>query len=181
MTGIFSGGSLILLLCVSLTSWGQAVPAATRAGQIQLGAGFSFANPDYSQTYIKGVTGYGTIDLSHRLGVEADIHYVSLLTPTDIGEISYLIGPRVSLVRQDRLTAYANVLGGIGRFAYQAGTYRQPHTDSYGAFAIGGVIEFRVSRHISVRAVDIEAQKWPGFGAHGLTPFVTTFGVAYVR
>jgi hypothetical protein len=118
--------------------------------------------------------------------VEADVHYISILTPTDIGEDTYLVGPRFSLVRQGRVNAYVKVLGGVGRFQYQSGTYPNPHTDTYGVFSVGGGVDFRASEHISIRAVDIEAQKWPGYGtpgfaAHGLSPFVTTFGVAYTR
>jgi hypothetical protein len=171
---------------MSVASQAQAAPTATRLGSVQVGAGFSFAIPDYGPTYIKGFTIYGDVNLRHRLGVEADVHYISILTPTDIGEDTYLVGPRFSLVRQGRVNAYVKVLGGVGRFQYQSGTYPHPHTDTYGVFSVGGGVDFRASEHISIRAVDIEAQKWPGYGtpgfaAHGLSPFVTTFGVAYTR
>ncbi len=179
-------GLLVFVLGFSIASHAQAVPAATRLASVQVGAGFSFAVPDYGPTYIKGLTVYGDVDLWRRLGVEADMHYISLLTPTDIGEDTYLIGPRYSLVRQGRLNAYVKALGGVGRFEYQSGTYPHPHTDTFGVFSLGGGIDFRASKHINVRAIDIEAQRWPGYGtpgypAHGLTPFVTTFGVAYSR
>ncbi len=173
------------MLFSSLASQGQAIPAAMRTGQVQVGAGFSFAIPDYGPTYIKGFTAYADADLKHRLGLEADVHYISILTPTDIGEDTFLIGPRFTLLHRNRLNAYAKVLGGLGRFEYQQGTYQPTHTDSFGVFSLGGGIEYRASQHINVRAVDIEAQRWlgygtPGFASHGLTPFVTTFGVAYV-
>ncbi|WP_348266355.1 hypothetical protein P8936_10125 [Edaphobacter paludis] len=157
---------------------------ATRVGGAQVGAGFTFAIPDYGPTYIKGYTIYADADLWRRFGFEADVHQVNVLTPTDIGEDTYLIGPRFSVIRQDRFTAYVKALGGLGRFEYQTGYYRHPHTDTFGVFSVGGGIDFRASQHINIRAIDIEAQKWPsygtpGFPAHGLSPFVTTFGVAY--
>lgn len=157
---------------------------ATRLGSVQIGAGFSFAIPDYGQTYIKGYTVYGDADLWRRVGVEADVHQINVFTPTDIGEDTYLVGPRFTIMRRDRVRVYAKALGGIGRFEYQSGTYHSPHTDTFGVYSLGGGIEFRASQHINIRAVDIEAQKWPGyatpgFPAHGLTPFVTTFGAAY--
>jgi len=179
-------GFLFFTLGLSAVSHAQAVPMATRHGQVQVGAGFSFAVPDYGDTYIKGFTLYGDLDLTRRLGVEADMHYISVLTPTDIGEDTYLIGPRFSVIRRNRLNAYVKALGGVGRFNYQPGFNADPHTDSFGVFSIGGGIDFRASQHVNIRAIDIEAQRWPGYGtpgfpARGLTPFVTTFGVAYVR
>lgn len=178
-------GLFIFIFGLSIASaHAQAVPAATRIRSAQVGVGFSFAVPDYGGTYIKGFSAYGDADLWRRVGVEADVHYISVFTPTDIGEDTYLIGPRFSLIRQGRLNAYVKALGGIGRFEYQKGYYAHPHTDTFGAFAVGGGIEYKASKHLNVRAIDIEAQKWPGYGtpgfaSHGLSPFVTTFGVAY--
>jgi hypothetical protein len=177
-------GSLMFVLGLSVASNAQAVPMAQRLGSAQVGAGFSFAIPDYGGTYIKGYTVYGDVDLWRRVGIEADVHQINVLTPTDIGEDTYLIGPRFSLLRRGRVNAYAKALGGIGRFEYQSGSYPHPFTDTFGVFAGGGGIDFRASRHINIRAIDIEAQRWPSYGtpghtSHGLTPFVTTFGVAY--
>lgn len=179
-------GWFVFALGLSVASHAQAVPMAKRIGTVQAGVGFSFAIPDYGETYIKGFTVYGDADLWRRVGLEATMHYISVLTPTDIGEDTYLIGPRFSLIRRDRLNAYVKALGGVGRFHYQSGYYAHPHIDTFGAFSIGGGIEFRASEHINIRAIDIEAQRWPGYGTpgfatHGLTPFVTTFGVAYTR
>lgn len=177
-------GLFIFIFGLTIASQAQATPMAKRLGHVQVGAGFSFAVPDYGATYIKGYTIYGDADLWHRLGLEADAHLLNVLTPTDIGENTFLIGPRFSLVRQGRLNAYVKALGGIGRFQYQSGRYQPPHTDTFGVFSLGGGIEFRASRHLNIRAIDIEAQRWPGYGtpgfpANGLTPFVTTFGAAY--
>jgi hypothetical protein len=167
----------------------QAIPAAERPIQLEGGAGFSFASPDFGGTsatgtstlvpYIKGLTLFGDAIYHRRFGLEAEFHYDSVLTPRDIGENTYMIGPKISLIREDRMNLYVKALGGLGAFEYQKGDYATPHTDTYGAFAIGGGIEFNASRHITVRAIDIEQQSWPGFSPNGLKPFVTTFGIAY--
>lgn len=179
----------LLTLGLSINSDGQAIPAARRLSLAQVGGGFSFAIPDYGGTYLKGFTGYADLDLFRRLGIEFDAHMNSVFTPTDIGEDTYLVGPRFSILRRDRANVYVKALGGIGRFHYQQGQYQKNttppiQTDTFGVYAVGGGIEFRASRHVNIRAIDIEAQRWPGYGtpgfpAHGLTPFVTTFGVAY--
>jgi len=170
-------GTFACMLGLVASSHAQATPAATRAGSLQLGAGVSLANSDYAPQKIKGITVYGTFDLTRHLGIEGDIHKVSIITPGDIGEDSYLIGPRY-VFRYRRFSPYAKALFGIGRLQYQFDT--SPHaTFTYGMYAFGGGLDFRATHHINVRAIDLEFQKWPGFPPNGLTPIVGTIGVAY--
>ena len=174
---LFPASLLFLVSCASIHA--QALPTATRR-PVQIGLGFSVAAPDYGERYIQGFSLFGDIGLARRLGVEGDIHYVSLRTPTDVGENTYLIGPRYNLLHQDRFNAYIKGMGGVGRFVYQLGYFQQPHTNTFAAFSFGAGMEYRASRHINVRAIDIEAQKWPNYSPHTLSPFVITFGAAYV-
>jgi hypothetical protein len=174
--------SSIAVLGCSSFAYGQAMPGASRPIEVQAGAGFSFASPDYGSEYapyIKGITVYGDATYHRLMGIEAEVHYDSILTPDDIGENTYMIGPKVSFLHEQWVSMYAKGLGGLATFEYQPSTYPKPHSDSYGAFALGGGIELHVSPHIFIRAIDIEQQWWPGFSPHGLTPFVTTFGIAY--
>lgn len=155
----------------------QAIPAATQTGGYQIGGGYSFASSDFGKTTISGVSVYAGVDLNRFLGLELDAHKVSLKTPTDIGEDSYLIGPRIGYTYR-RFHPYAKVMFGIGVFQRQPDV--TPHTsESYGVIAAGGGLDIRVSQHINVRAIDYEAQSWPGFKPNGLTPHVFTFGAAY--
>ena len=167
----------VALLCVAVKSSAQAVPTATSAGAAQAGLAVSIASPDYGQQYIKGVTVFGDLDLGNHLGVEADAHLVSYVTPTDIGQNTFLIGPRYSFHRK-RLAPYAKALAGLGLFEYQYDNIPHYH-ESYFVYAFGGGLDVRASRHIVVRAIDFEAQRWPGYRTGGLTPYVTSFGVAY--
>lgn len=159
--------------------YSQALPTATRR-PVQIGVGFSIAAPDYGERYIQGLSLFGDLGLGHRFGLEGDVHYVSLRTPTDIGENTFLIGPRYNVLHQDRFNAYVKGMGGIGRFVYQLGYFQQPHTDTFVALSFGAGMEYRASPHVNVRAIDIEAQKWPNYNPHTLSPFVITFGVAYI-
>jgi len=166
-----------LLLSASYASHAQAVPAATRGGSIQLGGGFSFAKPDYGQKNIKGFSAYGDYNFTRHIGVEGDIHLNSVFTPQDIGEDSYLLGPRY-VFHFHRFQPYAKFLGGIGRFVTQYDT--SPHQAfTYGIYAFGGGVDYHLTSHLNVRPVDFEYQKWPGFADSGLTPMVWTFGAAY--
>jgi hypothetical protein len=165
----------------------QAYPTATRT-PIQVGAAFSFAAPDYgaqvtygtsTTPYIQGFTAFGDIGLTRRIGAEAEFHDLSVVTPLDFGENSFLLGPRYSFALEDRANLYLKALGGIGRFNYQSPTYL-PHSDSYGIVALGGGIEYHASNRINIRALDAEYQLWPGFQAHSLHPFVISIGAAYL-
>lgn len=167
--------------CVlSLTPWshGQAVPTASRFSTIQIGAGGTFISPDYTQQYLKGFAIYGNYDIGQHLGVEGDFHY-SVITPSEISENSYLVGPRYKW-HYKRFEPYAKVLVGLGRFGFQAGhNFPFAATFTYFQFAPGGGLDIRATRHINVRAFDVEFQKWPGFNPNGLSPIVYTIGVAY--
>ncbi|WP_433965241.1 outer membrane beta-barrel protein [Tunturiibacter gelidiferens] len=164
---------------LSLTTWShaQAVPTASRSGAIQIGVAGTFVNPDYTQPYLKGISIYGNYDIGQHLGVEGDIHF-SVITPDDISENSYLIGPRYKW-HYKRFEPYAKILFGIGRFGFQSGTYPVPASFTYFQFAPGGGLDIRATRHINVRAFDVEFQKWPTFPPNGLSPIAYTIGVAY--
>jgi hypothetical protein len=159
-------------------SYGQAIPTASRAGQIQAGLGGFVLSPDFGQQKIQGLTFYADFDFGQHFGGEGEIHY-SWRTPSDVSENTYLIGPRY-IVRHKKLDGYAKALFGVGHFGLQEGSFADPNTASYFAYAVGGGAEFQASRHINVRLIDFEAQKWPGFANNGLSPLLATFGVAWV-
>lgn len=169
--------------CVlGLTTWShaQAVPTATRSGSLQLGGGVTYARPDYGGKGIEGLTIYGDYDFTRHLGVEGDMHFVNLITPNDISENSYLIGPRYRF-HYNRFTPYAKALFGFGRFGYQAPSMygSKTTTYNYGMMSFGGGVDLRATKHLNVRAFDFEYQDWPGYRGKGLTPVVMTVGVAY--
>jgi hypothetical protein len=166
--------------CVlSLTTWsrGQAVPTASRLGSIQLGVAGTYTNPDFAQKNIEQITFYGDFDLPLNLGIEGVIHY-SVNTPTDVSENSYIAGPRY-IFRHKRFEPYAKALVGVGHFGLQQGSFANPNTATYFEYVLGAGLDIHVTHHINIRAFDFEAQKWPGFGSHGLSPLSFTFGAAY--
>ena len=155
----------------------QATATADRSGSLQAGAGVSYASPDYGPKDTKGVSGYVDFDLTRHIGVEATVHIVSLITPTDIGEDTYLIGPRY-VYHYRRFNPYAKVLFGLGEFQYQY-DYAPHYHEGHGVFAFGGGLDIRATHRLNIRAIDFESQHWPGFARNGLTPYVTTVGAAY--
>jgi hypothetical protein len=159
-------------------TFGQAIPTASRAGIAQIGAGWSYVTPDYSQKHIQGLTVYGSFDFTRHWGIAGDVHRASMITPDDLGQDSYLIGPRY-VFHYRKFMPYAKVQAGLGRFKYQY-DYAPHTTYTYKIYSLGGGIDYWATNHINVRAIDFEYQKWPGFPTNGLTPAVLSFGVAYV-
>jgi hypothetical protein len=171
---------LILALSVDTTLNAQASPTATRAAFIQVGAGLSVFQPDYNPGSIKGYSFYGTFDFTSHIGIAGDIHIVNVITPGDIGENSYLLGPRFVMSR-GRFHPYGKALAGIGVFTFQpVYVTSSSSSSSHKMYALGGGLDVSVKRHWNIRAFDFEYQKWPGFGPNGITPYGITVGSAYV-
>ena len=132
--------------------------------------------PDYGQKAILGITAFGDFDFRPHFGIEAEYHYISLITPTDLGEESVLAGPRFVLPR-NRYNLYAKVVAGIGDINIQEEQDNpQGGAGKYLAYGIGCGIDYKVSRHIVARA-DYEYQHWTYLT--GLTPSGVTLAVAY--
>jgi Outer membrane protein beta-barrel domain len=165
---------------LSLTAMGraQALPTATAKGSFQVGAGYTYADPDYGQKSIQGVSAFANFDIGLHAGLEADMHYVALITPLDLAENTYLIGPRL-ILPYGRFKLYGKFLAGIGDLVIQEQQDNIGHPSGlYFAYAGGGGLEYRATDRINVRIIDVEAQKWPNYG-NGLSPLVITVGAAY--
>jgi hypothetical protein len=165
------------ILSVGSAAHAQAMPTAVSKGLFQVGGGYTLVMPDYGQKNIEGFTGFADFDFRPHFGVEAEYHYVSIITPLDLGENSFYVGPRYVYTR-GRFSIYGKALIGIGTIVIQevqdnpeggAGTYL-----SYGG---GGGLDVRVGKHLVVRAIDAEYQHW-NYG-NGLTPIAFTVGAAY--
>jgi opacity protein-like surface antigen len=177
MLKILMIGSIAGVLSIASVAHAQALPTASTKGELQVGVGWSYATPDYAQRSIQGVSGFGDFNISMHYGVEAVYHYIALETPTDFAENSFLVGPRV-ILPHGRFSLYGKALLGIGDFVIQeVADNPEQGAGTYFAYAIGGGLDFRATRHIVIRPIDYEYQHWSY--STGLTPAVITFGVAY--
>lgn len=152
----------------------QAVYTAQRTTRIQAGFGFLSLNPDYRPGTIIGVSVWGDYDFSKYVGAEISTHFGEFITPDDISENSYMIGPRF-IYRHRALTGYGKAL--VGRATIS--NLRYNLSSSYNLYALGGGLEYRLARRFNVRLIDFEQQEWPSFQPHTLAPTVVTFGVSY--
>ncbi len=169
-----------IVACLPNAIHGQALPTATKSGDIQAGVAVMSLNNDYSVHKDAGLMIYGDYDLLRffriEAGAEAEARFGGLYSPDDIGENSYLVGPRFS-VRRANLRIYGKVMLGRGTIFHDSNTNNT--SSSFNVIAFGGGVEYRVKRRFNLRA-DVEDQKWPNFEPHTLSPLALSAGVAYV-
>jgi hypothetical protein len=168
---------LISLACTSAMMYAQARPTASRSTSLQVGGGFVGANSDYVPNHIYGGAAYFDFDFMHNLGLEGEFHYVKDTKGTDVYEKTYEIGGRYHRT-YGRFMPY-------GKGMYGRGVFNFPNFPGYGhanlaynLFAIGGGLDYRITRHVNARA-DYEYQHWMSFPPNGLTPTLLTFGAAW--
>jgi hypothetical protein len=141
--------------------------------------------PDYagggivasSPQRLYGFGAYVDLNLKRWVGVEAEARWLRENSYVGINEDNYLIGPRVKIheFRRFGATPYGKALFGIGHMNFEYG-------EAYGRFAdlaLGGGVDLKVSRHISVRAADFEYQLWPNWIGGTLKPYGVSAGIGY--
>lgn len=148
-------------------------PTATKRADLEVGVGYSFASPDFSNVRFQGITGYAALDVSPHFGLEFVVHQVNTTGDDRIYERTYEIGPRY-VRHYGRFNPYV-------RLSYGRGVFNFPNNDAnlaYNIFTGAGGIDIRIKPHIYTR-VEYEAQTWMKFEGSNLQPDVTTLGVAY--
>jgi hypothetical protein len=164
---------LIGLLAGATLSHAQAVPTASRAGDLQVGFGYGVAIPDYTNDKFKGIAPYATFDFTPHIGVEVDFRLLKGPSNNSLYEKTYEIGGRYH-IDYKRLKPYGKIMVGRGVFNFPNNVANL----AYNMYALGGGTDVRVLPFLNVRA-DFEYQSWYGFPPHGLSPLVGTVGVAY--
>jgi opacity protein-like surface antigen len=162
--------ALVFLLGWSFGLLGQALPTASRVGDLQVGAGLVRGRPDYVPGSYDGVAIYADFDFRTHLGVEAEFHDVA---GDQIAEQTYEVGGRYHLTLGP-LVPYVKGMAGRGVFDYPGGLTKLRYT----MYAGGGGLDVKVGEHLRVRG-DYEYQGWSGFVNGGLSPRLVTIGVAY--
>lgn len=160
----------------------QAVPAATRPLDLQVGASFDLAHSDYGSRTLNGFGFYSTLNFGFPVGIEAEFHQLNDPgSKQGIYERTYEIGPRYAF-HFGRFSPYAKFMVGRGVFNFPPDP-RHPENGSvanlaYNIWAGGFGADYRIRPSINLR-VDYELQRWSGFPPDGLSPRVLSFGVAY--
>ncbi len=173
---------------------GQVAPSARKSGMtLRLGATGSIFDPDYgllaSNLYstngyginkLGGVGAYADLTVFRGLGIEAEGRWQRFHQQGTIYQDNYLIGPRFQMGHLGRLTPYLKALVGYGYMNYE-----QDYAHGwFTAVTVGGGMDVRVTRRISLRAFDVEYQQWPQWQqplvqSTTLFPYGVSAGVSY--
>jgi opacity protein-like surface antigen len=165
--------SLAMLSVSAGTAFCQGSPTTSRAGDLQIGGGYTSANSDYVVNRISGFAFYSDFDFREHFGVEVDFHQASDPKSTQVYERTYEVGARY-VRHYGRVAPYAKILVGRGVFNFPLSEANL----AYNMGVLGGGLDLTVHPRINVRA-DFEFQDWEGFPPNGLTPTLITIGVAY--
>lgn len=169
------------------------MPGATRALDVQAGANFTWAVPDYTPQHALGYGLFGTFDFTPHWGAEVDFNSISIQQHTGAKEWTFEYGARYHRT-YGRYNPYVKIAAGRGTFDSIASFYQGDKSLGYNLLAFGGGADIQISNRISVRA-GAEYQDWftgslkgalgvggPGqdtYLPNGLTPFLVQVGVAY--
>jgi|CZKF01.1.fsa_nt_gi hypothetical protein len=177
----------ILLAAGSLSACAQAVPAAySQHFSINVGVMGSAFQPDYKGGLITqtgpyrlyGPGAYVDVKLTRWVQFEAEARWLRVNPYLDIRQDNYLIGPRLPLerLRYKRATPYAKILAGYGRMNLElnSGWFRSAD------IAYGGGVDVKLTKKITIRAIDFEYQQWPQNWLNStLSPYGGSVGVSY--
>lgn len=165
--------ALSFLLGGASALYSQAVPTASRTGDVQIGAGYSIAKPDYVQQTFPGFAAYADFDFRPHIGVEGEFHQVYSTNGDQSYERTYAIGGRYFRT-YGALVPYVKAMYGRGDFNYPFGQTEL----GYNLFAAGVGADFKLGPWLRVRG-EYEFQKWSSFPNGGFTPQIVTIGAAY--
>ena len=183
-------GPLGCLLSLASVAGAQALPAGYGAGRLQAGFTVTYARPDfwvqpnvgdpqYSRQVILGVSGYTDYSVNDHLHLEGDFHCVCLITSLDRGELTFLVGPRLTYP-MGRFDLYIKGLVGLHELDIQEWQDNIGLDGGAGsAYVVGGGIDAIKSPRIMLRLLDIEIQNWPHFVPRAINPIVISSGFAY--
>jgi hypothetical protein len=153
--------------------YGQAIPTASRAGDAQIGVGYSLGRPDYIPQNFQGVSAYADFDPRPHFGVEAEFHQIDNTAGYQSFQRTYEFGGRY-LRSYGPLVPYIKAMIGHGQFEYPYGQTEAGYT----MYAGGVGADFNLGACLRVRG-EYEFQKWTSFPNGGLTPQIVTIGLAY--
>ncbi len=106
----------------------------------------------------QGAGGTFAANLNNWLGLVGDVggcKVTGLPAGTSSHEINYLFGPRLSYRNYGRLTPYAQVLFGGERATASATGFPSASSNAF-AMTFGGGADFKLTPHVSFRAIQFE-------------------------
>lgn len=177
-------GTAALAAAVAAAAQAQTVPDG-RGGAASLWAGAEYSSfqagfPVDSTVRLAGVGAFATYNLNRHYALEMQARFLNLNSWNGESQQDYLVGPRYSFLRGEKLRPFAYFQVGMVKIQYPF----QMGTGSSFAMAPGGGVEYRLGRKLSVRGA-YEFQMLtnsPDFTNEphfGIRPSGASIGIAY--
>lgn len=168
------------LLGVEGVALSQVVPSADRGGlTLSVGGALSAYQLGYGKLSVMGPAIFVEADGRRHFGVEGEARWLKFHGKTsqdgpaaDERAATYLIGPRYSTY-YGRFQPYLKGLVGAGHFNFPYNLGR----DDCLVIALGGGVDYRLTRRIRWRAVDFEYQSWPQFHYGQMSSYGASTGI----
>src|ERR1700739_3085935 len=186
----FAAALICCVFCAGVfKAHAQVEPSAHRPqSSLSVGAMGSVFQPDYaggnlSSTFapgsapnaLWGVGGYVDYTFRRWIGIEAEGRWLHFNQFENIYQNNYLIGPRFPIKRYGKFTPYGKALFGYGSMNFAFGQAQGRFAD----IALGGGVDYDLSKRITVRVFDFEYQLWPNYVDGTLKPYGGSVGIAY--
>src|SRR5947209_7028684 len=114
-------GAALLLGCAGRGN-GQAMPTASRIGDLQIGGGLALgrSNYNFNTASLLGETAYAAFDIRKHWGAEVDFHNVKDSGDTTVYERTFEFGARYQITRGP-FVPYAKLMYGRGIYNFPNG------------------------------------------------------------
>lgn len=164
----------LFVMSSALSLRAQDIPAAIGPGSyVAAGVGVSAFQVDYGQRIDGGYVAFVDVHVTWRYGLEAEARSLRFHTDEDVTQRTYLAGPHVYVWKPGRMRPYVKFLVGQGHMVFPF----KYATGNYLALAPGGGVDFMLNSVVSIRAIDVEYQDWPGFTYGHLHPYGVSAGI----
>ena len=151
----------VVLAAAAICARAQVAPSAySRTLSINAGGLGSVFQPDYagngiaqtSPNRLYGFGAYADVHFTRWVQIEAEGRWLRYNEYRGIDQNTYLIGPRIPIHTFHGWTPYGKALFGFGTGSFLSG--------STGVISFGGGVDYRLTRKLTLRAVDLEYQRW---------------------
>ena len=168
-----------------------AAAATTRQFSITAGGMVSIFQPDFEGDWqppsyqypvahtspypLFGAGAYVDVKFRRWVQLEAEGRWLRFNQYGGISQDNYLIGPRVPVFHFWRSSVYAKALGGYAKMNFDNLGDKGSFTD----LAFGGGMDVKLTKRLSLRAVDFEYQYYPRWSNSSLSPYGASVGIGY--
>lgn len=183
----------ILFLGGTLSARAQVVSSAThRLFSLSAGGTVSIAQPDFNGRWsyqspyypvaeaatqpLFGMGAFVDVKFTRWIQLEAEGRWQRFNKYQGISQDNYLAGPRVPVFRFWKSTVYGKALGGFSEMKFDE--YPGDH-GRFTTVALGGGMDVKLTKRVSLRAFDAEYQYWPNWGNTTLSPYNVSAGIGY--